>query len=238
VKAGAFRASLPVYNGYSVLYLDGSVAELRETWSVPASATALRIQDVRTSKQADANATAIQGVAVDAITPDVSQALVYDPVARKWTPKAVFTRPDQYTAVVDALSYADGTVSVSAGSLIVAGSATAWDSSMVGWYLVSGGSVARIASVDSASQVTLTSGWSGSSGSGASYYFSQMVTIPGATHQLGTDAFTISAFRYDGANFAGTWTEVAPDETWVIAGSYDVGLLFDQAVTGLVILQR
>lgn len=48
VKSGAFRVSLPVFDGYTVLYLDGSVAELRETWSVPASATPLLIRDVRT----------------------------------------------------------------------------------------------------------------------------------------------------------------------------------------------
>lgn len=233
VKAGAFRASLPVYDGYLVLYLNGSVTALRETWGVPASSTPLRIRDVRKSVPVGSDdATSIQGIAVDSKTPDISQALVYDPSAQKWTPKAVFTRPDQYAAVFDAQSYAAGTVSVTSGSLIVSGDATAWDSSMVGWYLVSEGSVAQIASVDSASQITLTDGWSGDSGSGASYYLSQMVTIPGATHQLGTNAFSISAWRYD------DWSAVTPDQTWVVAGSYDVGLLFDQALTGLVVLQR
>lgn len=238
VKAGAFRASLPVFNGYTVLYLDGTAAERRETWSVTASETALRIQDVRTSKQEDANATSIQGTAVDAKPPDVSQALVYDPVARRWTPKAVFTRPDQYAMAFDAQSYAEGTVSVDSESMVVLGDGTAWDPSMVGWYLVTAEGIGQIASVESPSRMTLAKAWPGGSDSGADYYLSQMVTISGANHQLGTNAFSIRAFQCDGTNGGRSWAEVTPDQTWVIDGSYDVGLLFSQPVFGLVTLQR
>jgi hypothetical protein len=235
VQAGAFRASLPVFNGYSVLYLDSSATERRETWSVPASATTLRIQDVRTNRQEDANATSIQGITVDAATPGESDALFYDPASRKWVPKKAFARPTTYAGLFDALSYAEGTISVDGGSRLVTGNATAWDATMVGWFLVSGGTVAQVDSVDSPTRITLSSAWPGADVSGEPYFLGRAVTIPGTTHQLGTASFSVHVYRYDpGSN----WTEVVPYGTSITNGTYDVGILLDRPALAMAVLQR
>lgn len=104
VLNGVLSTSLVSGAVYQAVYYEAGRGVARELWNVPASASPVRVADMRTILYSDSSAAAIQGVPVDPAPPAPDAVLMFDQVSGRWTARGI---PSCTTCVTSDQNYSD-----------------------------------------------------------------------------------------------------------------------------------
>lgn len=104
VLNGVLSTSLVSGAVYQAVYYEAGRGVARELWNVPASASPVRVADMRTILYSDSSAAAIQGVPVDPAPPAPDAVLMFDQVSGRWTARGI---PSCATCVTSDQNYSD-----------------------------------------------------------------------------------------------------------------------------------
>lgn len=148
-----------------------------------------------------------------------------------------------YSVAFSAQTYSAGTVSVTNGSTAITGIGTEWTPEMTGMLFIprpmyENCDVAYRFTYISATSGTLDAVYGCQTTASISYQLSETISVPGATHQLGTADMTVQCFD------ASTPRNKLTDFAYVFGGpsidptSYDVKITFWQTQAGRCVMHR